>query len=95
MTFFQKGLVFSSLFVQLPRRDCFLPVFSVRHEEVFVERSNSTTGSKRWIAKPPGPLCFWPNNMMGREKHQEQATENILIPADEPQASSQRSSCVH
>ncbi|TNN73856.1 hypothetical protein EYF80_015873 [Liparis tanakae] len=41
------------------------------------------------IAKPPGALCFRLNNTMNREKPQAKATENMLGPADEPQASFQ------
>lgn len=37
--------VFSPLFVQLPRRGCFLSMFSVRHEDVFIERSNRSQAS--------------------------------------------------
>ncbi len=32
--------VFSLLFVQFPRRGCFLSMFSVRREDVFIETSN-------------------------------------------------------
>lgn len=37
--------VLSLLFVQLPERGCFLSVFSVRHGNVFIERSNRSQAS--------------------------------------------------
>lgn len=176
--FFQKGVVicvFRLLFAQFPRRGCFLLMFSVRHEDVFTERSNrsqagsspawdmesnnipktqytnwdklcldpvqaefyrstkhqrdrrslqpglslrkhifflpsvqginqikvclcallwvcffySTKHTERSMANPWGPLYLWLNNMMSREKPQEQATKNDLHPVDELQASLQ------